>query len=270
MRLLLSIALLFLGARSVLAAETPWVQHGDMLSSRIVVASADMTTDKGALFAWEAKLQPGWKTYWRSPGEAGLPVRIFQGEDEVAPLYPLPERFELFDIQTFGYGKQLMLPFRAKTTDKRDISFKVDFMVCKDICVPFEQEYSLTDIQEAQEASFHDIRFEAWLDKVPNTHAALHGMKIDAVKLTGPVGHQKLIVDVSGDCELDLADVFVESDRMVHFSLPKLRLMGNRKQARLIMSAMSSGKAQDLAGAELRLTFTDGHGIAIDRSLTLQ
>lgn len=270
LRLFLSIAFSFLVSCNVFAAETPWVQHSDMLSSRIVVASSDMTTSEGTLFAWEAKLQPGWKTYWRSPGEAGLPVRVFQGTDELTPLYPLPERFELFGIQTFGYGKQLMLPFRANAEGADNVDFKVDFMVCKEICVPFEQTYSLEDIQGAQETSFHDIRFETWLDKVPDTHAALHGMKIDAVKLTGPVGHQKLIVDVSGDCEMDLADVFVESDHMVHFGLPKKRLLGNGKQARLILSAMSSGKAKDLAGAVLRLTFTDGHGIAIDRTLTLR
>jgi len=251
------------------ASETAWVQHDDMLASRIVVASHERVTGEGYLLAWEAKLAPGWKTYWRSPGEAGLPVRVFDSSAELTPMFPLPERFELFGIQTFGYAKQLLLPFRAKADGKGKVSFKVDFMVCKDICVPFTQEYQLENLDMMADGSFHDIRFDAWMAKVPNLVEDIHGMRIENARVTGPVGHQKLIVEVVADCDLSVADVFVESGTMMHFGLPKRRLLENGNRARLTLSAMNSGKPQDLKGKPLRITFTDGHDVAIDRKITV-
>ena len=270
MRILFVLASAFFMATAAAATETPWVDHDGMLTTRLVAASADMSSEEGKLLAWEAKLAPGWKTYWRSPGEAGLPVRIFIGGTEVAPLYPLPERFELFGIQTFGYSHQLLLPFRLPETAEGPINIHVDFMVCKDICVPFKQEYQLQAGDVAVASFKNDIRFEAWLKKVPmKGTGTLHGLEILDVRVAGKVGHQKLIVDVRGETDLLGADILAEVNDMFHFGLPKVQLLEDGKTARMVLSAMTGNKPEDLRGQNVRLTFTDRQGAAIDRTIAL-
>ena len=270
MRILSVLASIIFMATTAAATETPWVDHDGMLSTRLVAASADMSSDEGNLLAWEAKLAPGWKTYWRSPGESGLPVRIFVGADEVAPLYPLPERFELFGIQTFGYSHQLLLPFRLPETAEGPLNIHVDFMVCKDICVPFKQEYQL-QTSDVIAASFkNDIRFETWLKKVPMTGTGAHyGLEILDARVAGKVGYQKLIVDVRGETDLLTADLLAEVNDMFHFGIPKIQLLADGSTARMVLSAMTGSKPEDLRGKKVRLTFTDRQGAAIDRIVEL-
>ena len=59
-------------------------------------------------------LPKGWKTYWRSPGDAGLPARIdWSGSSNLADAeirWPIPERFSLFGLETFGFEREVVLP----------------------------------------------------------------------------------------------------------------------------------------------------------------
>lgn len=262
MRLVL-IVLGCLLAAPVWATETPWQNHGDMLQTRLVATSRPMDKDT-IMLAWEAKLAPGWKTYWRSPGEAGLPVRVFQGEEEQDLLFPVPERFELFGLETYGYSHAVMLPFEVKKTAA--LSFKASFMVCKDICVPFEATYDLPDGAFDQEFSAHDIRVDAWLNKGPDREGdGGAALAITSVKLTGVPGRQRLVVDVSAAGSLNGADMFAEVNDMVHFGSPKMKLLADGRSARFVLAAMTGKKKQDLLGQTARLTFTDGQGHAIER-----
>jgi len=270
LRILIVLASAIFTATAGFAAETPWVDHDGMLKTRLVAASSDMTTEDGSLLAWEAKLAPGWKTYWRSPGEAGLPVRVFVGEKELAPLYPLPERFELFGIQTFGYSHQLLLPFRLPEAAEGLLNIHVDFMVCKEICVPFKQEYQVQGSDVAAASFKNDIRFETWLKKVPVAGTgAQNGLEILGAKVAGRIGHQKLIIDVRGETDLLTADLLAEVNDMFHFGIPQIQLLENGRSARIVLSAMTGNKPEDLRGQKVRLTFTDRQGAAIDRIFEL-
>jgi len=263
------IASLTTGAASA-TSETPWIDHDGMLKTRLVTASQDYATGEGSLLAWEAKLAPGWKTYWRSPGEAGLPVRVFVAGNEVAPMYPFPERFDLFGIQTFGYGNQLLLPFRMPTQPSELSEIQVDFMVCKEICVPFEQSYQLPDVGAAPGMSLHDIRFDAWLKKVPEkTGGDGAGLEVITASVTGRLGHQKLIVDVRADTDLSKMDMLAEVNDMFHFGMPQIRLLENGRKARLVLSAMTGNMPEDLRGNSVRLTFSNGRGAVIERTVQL-
>lgn len=270
-----SIVLLLSGiyvlASSAIAAETPWHEHLDMVRSRIVMTSNDMSdANKGPLLAWEAVLAPGWKTYWRSPGEAGLPVRLSQNDEEIEIMYPVPERFELFGLETYGYSHSVMLPFHLKKIEGESVTVQASFMVCKDICVPFDARYTVPMSDLNADFSPHDIRVAAWMKKVPEKDTDdSAGLAIDAVRVTGPVGRQRIIVDARADTQLDGADMLAEVNDMVHFGAPTMKLMGDGTQARFVLAAMTGKKAMDLRGQSVRLTFTDGKGHAIDRLVPL-
>src|ERR1700761_8531067 len=89
------------------------------------------------------QLQPGWKIYWRSPGDAGLPPTVAWAGSENAQVgdfaWPVPDRFELSGLETFGYEGDIVLP--ATITVPRPgeavhLKAAVDFLPCRELCVP--------------------------------------------------------------------------------------------------------------------------------------
>ncbi len=97
--------------------------------------------------ALRLKLAPGWKTYWRSPGEAGIPPEFdWSGSRNVSDVrmhWPVPHVFSLNGMQTIGYRDEVVLPFEVETRDAREpvrLRARVDLGVCRDICVPAEFE----------------------------------------------------------------------------------------------------------------------------------
>lgn len=93
-------------------------------------------------------LQPGWKTYWRAPGEAGIPPEFdWSASDNVAGVrihWPSPHVFSLNGMRTVGYSDGVVLPIEITPRDpSQPVSLKahVAMGVCKDICVPVEVEF---------------------------------------------------------------------------------------------------------------------------------
>ena len=99
--------------------------------------------DGSRISAIEFQLQPGWKTYWRSPGDSGLPpVFDWSGAGNLASVafhWPAPQAIPSDDGMALGYHDRLVLPFTAKPADPDqpvDLAVGVDFGLCKNICVP--------------------------------------------------------------------------------------------------------------------------------------
>ncbi|WP_262690298.1 protein-disulfide reductase DsbD domain-containing protein [Kordiimonas aestuarii] len=262
-------SILYLSSVAV-AAETPWQDHQGMLKTRLVSASGDLTKGSKVLLAWEADLAPGWKTYWRSPGEAGLPVRVSVNGEPVDIEFPYPHRFELFGLETYGYADKVMLPFYVSPPESGMLAVKADFMVCKDICVPFEARYELAGEDLAPEVSGHDIRLEAWLAQVPTREGDAGGLRISSAKVTGTPGHQRIVIEAEADSDLSNADMLAEAGEMFHFGAPQIHLLQDGTEARFVLFAMTGKKPKDLRGQTVRLTFADGGGRAIDKKMKLE
>jgi DsbC/DsbD-like thiol-disulfide interchange protein len=101
--------------------------------------------DGSRLAAVEIRLAPGWHTYWRVPGEAGIPPRFdwsaSQNLAAVAYEWPRPRVFERFGLHTIGYDRALVLPVVLTPADPgepMELALDVTFGVCADICVPAE------------------------------------------------------------------------------------------------------------------------------------
>lgn len=97
--------------------------------------------------ALDLTMAPGWKTYWRSPGDAGIPPSFdWSGSRNVKSVrihWPAPKVFELNGMQTIGYHEQLVLPLEVTPTDPAQpvsIAVKVDLGVCDKICLPASVE----------------------------------------------------------------------------------------------------------------------------------
>lgn len=101
------------------------------------------TTSGTHMAALHLQLAPSWKTYWRAPGDAGIPPQFdWTGSENVASVrfhWPAPDVFRTNGMQTVGYHDELVLPFEVTAKDPRKpvrLVASVDLGVCKDICVP--------------------------------------------------------------------------------------------------------------------------------------
>jgi DsbC/DsbD-like thiol-disulfide interchange protein len=110
----------------------------------------------------ELKLQPGWHTYWRYPGDSGVPPRFdFAGSDNlkiVKVLYPAPHMFTDETGSSIGYTDDVIFPLRVIARDPGKpvtLRVKIDYAVCEKLCIPAEgkAELALPAGASAQEAN---------------------------------------------------------------------------------------------------------------------
>ncbi|UWR27033.1 hypothetical protein K3757_03600 [Sulfitobacter sp. S223] len=111
--------------------------------------------DGTRISAIQLTLAPGWKTYWRAPGDAGIPPEFsWKGSRNlrgVSVSWPTPKVFEQNGMRSVGYSNQVVLPLAIAPKQAGtpiDINLHMDIGVCKDICVP--QTLSLSGTLDAK------------------------------------------------------------------------------------------------------------------------
>ena len=92
--------------------------------------------------AIQITLAPGWKTYWRQPGDTGIPPKfdftISEGLGLLEILYPTPKITWQDDLRTIGYQDEVIFPIviQTKITGDMTISGQIEIGVCQEICIP--------------------------------------------------------------------------------------------------------------------------------------
>ena len=95
------------------------------------------------------RLGKDWKTYWRNPGESGIPP-LFDWQEStnlahVTVHWPAPEIFNLQGFTTIGYEDRFVIPIELVPQDKDSdihVNASLDFGVCRDVCVPVRKQVS--------------------------------------------------------------------------------------------------------------------------------
>ena len=93
--------------------------------------------------ALRVRLAPGWKTYWRAPGDGGIPPRFgWEGSQNLASVrfhWPRPEVYRINGLRSIGYYDELILPMEmtpARAGEPIRLRGEVELGVCRDVCVP--------------------------------------------------------------------------------------------------------------------------------------
>jgi DsbC/DsbD-like thiol-disulfide interchange protein len=159
-------AALTVGARA--QDSSPWQRDGHSAVRLLAGSRSGAVLLGGIAF----QLQSGWKTYWRSPGDSGVPPRFDFSKSEnveaVTVLWPAPMKFDDgAGGHSMGYHDQVVLPLRivAKNADKPvTLRATVNYAVCEKLCIPVEAapELAFTSV-----ASTEDNALFAALDTVP-------------------------------------------------------------------------------------------------------
>ena len=133
-------------ATPALAGATPWQELAPGARARLI--SADTITGGKILAGLELDLPADTKTYWRIPGEAGIPTQFdFAGSTGLAAgtvLWPYPEIDTVQGLTEYVYHGHTVLPveFTAAGTAAQ-LEAAVTMGVCSDICVPAQAKFSL-------------------------------------------------------------------------------------------------------------------------------
>ncbi len=138
------IAALIVASAAAAAGEASKWDGDERAAARLIAGEPATKNDATLLRAGlELRLKPGWKTYWRYPGDSGIPPQLkFDGSDNVksvAVLWPAPKRFEEAGGNAVGYSGNVILPLHVTPKDpKQPVRLKLDlsYGVCEKLCVP--------------------------------------------------------------------------------------------------------------------------------------
>ncbi|MCI2399567.1 protein-disulfide reductase DsbD domain-containing protein [Aliiroseovarius subalbicans] len=146
----------FLMAAILALTIAPTAQAGDMGYAPDKVAQVDVLPgwrlpDGTHMAAIRIRLAEGWKTYWRAPGDAGIPPAFdWSGSRNlgaVAFQWPTPQVFETNGMRTIGYSHELVLPARLtplRAEDPISLKGRLAMGVCRDVCMPMQTRLKAT------------------------------------------------------------------------------------------------------------------------------
>lgn len=206
------------------SASSAWfeTEGGDI---RLIV-SGSPTGDGYLLGALEINLKPGWKTYWKDPGGAGVPLQMtLTGSENISGHtvgYPAPRRFDDGYSVYAGYKGPvaLALTFTLPDPDKPvTIDAEVFLGICDTICIPVQTRFQLTTAGETGSTPEGAI--------VGMAHAALpqtagHGLQISKIRLDGDM----LVATVEAD-DTGEPDLYVVNEGGWYFGTPQAAKAGN-------------------------------------------
>ncbi|NDF12255.1 MAG: disulfide bond formation protein DsbD [Proteobacteria bacterium] len=272
-RVLIPVILMFF-CTQVQAASTEWFKN-DEISLRVIAGGyVDNNNDKLLQMGLHFTLAPHWKTYYRSPGDGGLPVKIewTKTENVEAPylIWPTPTRYvEVEAVQSFGYKDELVLPIYAKVIDPTKpvkIALKADYAVCNEICIFFKKDFELEiPANHSDDASKELInRYVSYAPKatLPEGFEITEWTVSNENKTRGT-----LVVKAKTNVAFQNPDLIIEGPEYFRFPTPEVTLSQDKKSATFEVNYQISQEGKSLLKTPLNMILADGHK-AIEKSVT--
>ena len=237
---------------------SPWQRDGHSAVRLLAGSRSGAVLMGGIAFA----LQPGWKTYWRTPGDSGVPPRFdFSKSDNieaVTVLWPAPTQFDDgAGGRSLGYKGQVVLPLRivAKNADKPvTLRAAINYAVCEKLCIPVEAN---AELAFASVASTEDSALHAALDTVPKP-ANVGDPNPLTIRDVKRDGNSAVVVDVATSDARDVS-LFVEGPSP-DWALPVPKLIEGGppgvKRFSFELDGLPPGASPE--GAALKLTLVGG------------
>ena len=251
-------------AAPALAAAGDWVET-DQARVRLISAVDGVAAEGRLDLGLQFQLEPGWKIYWRSPGDAGYPPRLDWSASrnlaEPSLSWPVPERFSLFGLETFGYGEEVVLPIAARAVDPAQgvtLAAKLDFLVCEEICIPLDADLALSLPSGPAASSSHGVLIDSFRRLVPGQGAEA-GLGFESVGLTGDLQDAVIEARATSETAFDAPDLLVEGPPAFSYGKPEVILEDGGRSAVIRVPVQGrSGARSVIEGKPLTVTLTDG------------
>ena len=257
---------------------SPWIKT-EQTSIRLLTNVSAIGNSQNIQLGLQFKLEPGWKIYWRSPGDAGYPPRLSWKRSEnlkkISFGWPLPIRFSVSGIQTIGYKKEVVFPISVTINDQNErlkLRADLDYLACNEICIPYKAALSL-DIPSGSAAdrlseNYHLIN--KYIKKIPG-NGIIHKLKISGAETTGSFFEPKenirkgfITIKTKSGIPYTKPDIFIEGPELIFFGAPKVQLNKNQTTATFVIPFIEEENAK-IINSKIRLTLKDGDRSAEDK-----
>jgi thiol:disulfide interchange protein DsbD len=183
---------------SVAAAQPTELTTERVRAELLAFAPEGVAPGKPVWLALSIHHQPRWHTYWKNPGDSGLPTALrWQLNDGAVAgdiAWPTPQALRVGPLMNHGYEGTLLLPVPVTIPagfKARDLLVKLqaEWLACKDVCVPESGEFALK-IPARVVTATHARRFEDALSRVPQ--------ELASVQARATIERRALKVEVDG------------------------------------------------------------------------
>ena len=244
------------------AAASSWSQtdHGAL---RLVTATDAIGDSDRVAIGLQFRMKPGWKIYWRAPGDAGYPPQPdWKDSTNIGAVeleWPAPKRFTVLGLTTIGYNSEVVLPGVVVLREPgRPVQLRahVSYLTCDDICVPYEAKLAL-DLPAGGESTAREARLiEDYRARVPRP-ADGSDIAIESAAAGGPPDAPVLRVVLRANSPLNAPDLFIDGPESLNYSVPRWRLSEGGKTAVANLN-IRGANAAGIVGERLAITVVDG------------
>jgi len=234
-----------------------------------LIAAQPTAGDGAARLGLEFELKPGWKIYWRSPGDAGFPPSLeWQGSGNLKQAkleWPAPERFSVLGLETLGYKKQVVFPIAAEAEtggQAMDLRAQLRYLVCDEICIPYSADLALNLPAGSADPGPFAHTISRYAAKVPGD-GARHGLELLTLGTWKTEHGAMLRLQVRSQTPLSAPDVFMEGPAGLTYGKPKVLLSATGTDAWLDVpvggfDALEEGEKATLVRRSFTATLVDG------------
>lgn len=203
-------------------------------------------------------LDKGWKTYWRVPGDAGVPPEFDWSRSRniksVTVLWPAPKRFIDKGGETIGYKDRVVFPLDVVAEDPGqpvELALAAFLGVCEIICIPVKLDMSLVQSQPTPADASLIAAFAARVPQKVDAQSPFHVAKASLVETEGQFD---LALRLAGQGFDKGLDIFVEGSDFAYFREPR----PGSEEGLVLLRIDGLKDAQKLRGRRLTLTMTAG------------
>lgn len=215
-------------------AGTKWEksQYGSLRliqAGRLIQGGKTAGDHKGAVLTGiHIKLAPEWKTYWRMPGDAGIPPSFDWSASKniksAKILYPAPHRLPDPYGDSIGYKKEVIFPVLITPQNPGEpvtLRLKMEYGICKDICIPVSSDISMKVMTADTSTGNERMLLENYLRQVPVRHkqgSALEpAIRAVSINLKGKKPH--LLIKASFPDGTTQRDLFIETSSDIYLPM---------------------------------------------------
>jgi DsbC/DsbD-like thiol-disulfide interchange protein len=236
--------------------ETPWQEVAPDVSMRLITSDA-MTEANSTWVALEIDMPQDTKTYWRVPGESGIPIQAdfthSRGVSGHTIAWPFPDRETDRGYLDHTYYGHVVLPIELEIEgDNGQLDAEITLGICSEICVPVtarfshELEFSAPDTAQQlrirQSLAHVPIAWDGENDPFGTVHYDPVGNTVTVEHLDDDIAPDDLIVEIAGTHTL--------------FGVPK----NGRADGTLDVPMLGRNRLGDLEGHRVQLTFMTDDG----------
>ncbi len=245
------------------ASASAWTESTNS-KARLVSGTVELAGTPAFMAGVQLRMKPGWKTYWRNPGDSGVPPHFdWTGSTNLRHaevLYPAPHRFADANGTAIGYEDEVVFP--VKLTPEREgepvkLKLAFEYGLCKDLCIPNDivLELALPGSVGKGDAAL----IETFLSRVPKPAAPglLPEVKSVEARLEGEI--PELVLEAAFAPNATETDLFIDAGDAFVPVPQALAAFADGKQ-RFAVRFASPSEAKAIAGRTLAMTLISDRG----------